>query len=162
MSNRKLLAWAILILPWFTVPFIGKRAFIRFLPATTFVDLILSLFSVIAGKKKLWKVNNPLFPFSSLDFSFILGLFFVTTVWMFKLTYGNFLKFMALNIGADYIFVFHIMKYFKKVKFFILKKMTYPQFFYTSITLAAIMYGLQHKVEHVITEAKKSINKEPI
>jgi hypothetical protein len=157
MSRRKLVAWAILILPWLSTPLIGKRALTRFLPATTFVNLILSLFSVIADKKKLWKVNNPLFPFSSLDFSFILGLFFVTTVWMFKLAYGNFVKYMALNIGADYFFVFHIMKYFKKIKLFELKRMTNSQFFFTSISLAAIMYGLQFIVERVITESKDSL-----
>ncbi|MDC3415211.1 hypothetical protein NC797_09315 [Aquibacillus sp. 3ASR75-11] len=156
MSVRKILAWGILVLPWITVPLIGKKSFIRFLPATTFVDLILSLFSVVADKRKLWKVKNPLFPYSSLDFSFICGLFFVTTLWMFRLAYGNFLKYMFLNIVADYFFVFHVMKFFKKVQFFELKRMTYFQFFCTSVSLAAITYGLQYKIERIITEVENN------
>lgn len=65
-DKRKLLALSTLIVPWLTVPFIGKTSFIRFLPAATFANLILSLCSVVADRKKLWKLKNPIFPYTAL------------------------------------------------------------------------------------------------
>ncbi|MDR6998977.1 hypothetical protein J2Y67_001409 [Neobacillus niacini] len=78
LDKRKLLSLCILIVPWLTVPLIGKKSFVRFLPATTFVNYIISLFSVVADRKKLWKVKNPIFKYSAVDYSYLLGLFFIT------------------------------------------------------------------------------------
>ncbi|MGI8386426.1 hypothetical protein [Robertmurraya sp. P23] len=40
LNKRKLLSLCILIVPWLTVPLLEKKSFIRFLPATTFVNLL--------------------------------------------------------------------------------------------------------------------------
>ncbi|WHY69491.1 hypothetical protein [Neobacillus sp. SuZ13] len=97
MVNKKTFALAMLIIPWITVPFMEKKSFFRFLPVASFVNLIISVLSVIANKKKWWETKNPLSP-GFVDFTYILGPFFITTLWVFKLTYGNFLKYLITNI----------------------------------------------------------------
>lgn len=69
-------------------------------------------------KKKLWKIKNPLFPHSPIDFSYQLGLFFVTTIWVFKLTFGNFKKYLLLNVVIHYLLSYPILKALTKFGLF--------------------------------------------
>ncbi|UYZ19975.1 hypothetical protein [Mesobacillus jeotgali] len=123
MLARKRLSFLTLVLPWLTVPFIRKNTFIRFLPTATFIGYIFALFSEVAKKNKLWKVRNGLFKDYTLDVSYLYGLYLITTIWIFKLTFRNFLKYLVTNIVADYFFSFHIIKIFEKVGTFEFKKM---------------------------------------
>ncbi len=127
----------------------------RFLPATTFVNLIIALFSVVADRKRFWKIKNPIFPYTAVDYSYLLGLFFVTTIWVFKLTYGNFKKYLALNIVLDYLLSFPIAKFFTKVGVFEFKKLRPIHFFSFSVFLAIIIYWYQYLIEKVIIEQKE-------
>jgi hypothetical protein len=63
----------------------------------------LSIFSVIANKKKWWVTKRPLFLGIPVDYTVILGPFFVGTLWVFKQTYGNFPKYLLTNILLNYI-----------------------------------------------------------
>jgi hypothetical protein len=156
INKKKVLSLFILIGPWLTIPLIGKSPFIRFLPATTFVNLFISLFSVIADRKKFWKVKNPIFRYTAVDFSYLLGLFFITTIWAFKLTYGNFKKYLTLNVIIDYLLSFPIVKFFTKVGIFEFKKMRPFHFFCFSVILAIIIYWYQWIVEQAILKQKES------
>ncbi|WP_053437458.1 hypothetical protein [Sporosarcina globispora] len=78
--NRKItFSLAMVLFPWLTVPFMGKSSFFRFLPVACFTNLFISLLSVIANKKNWWVNKNPLSP-GLVDFSYILGPFFVATL----------------------------------------------------------------------------------
>jgi hypothetical protein len=61
MINKKALSFSTLLFPWLTTPLIGKKSFIRFLPAATFIGYTYSILSEIADKRKWWKVRNGLF-----------------------------------------------------------------------------------------------------
>jgi hypothetical protein len=43
-----------IILPWFTVPLLGKNSFKRFLPAGLFISLVVRIVNFIAKKRKWW------------------------------------------------------------------------------------------------------------
>ncbi|WP_335871997.1 hypothetical protein [Bacillus sp. 2205SS5-2] len=150
MNSKKLLSLSILLIPWFTVPLIGRKTFTRYLPATTFVNLIISLVSVIAEKKKLWRVKNPIFAYTAVDFSFLLGLYFITTIWVFKLSYGNFKLYLVLNVLLDYILSFPLVRFFTKVGVFEFKKMRPKHFFTFSVFLAILIYWYQNIIENTI------------
>ncbi len=109
----------------------------------------------MADKKKLWKVKNGLFRGYVLDVSYLYGLFFIVTIWFFKLTYGNFIKYLVTNIIGDYIFTFHIVKFFTKVGTFEFKKMRPNHFFIISVFLAVVIYFYQRMIERVIFIEKK-------
>lgn len=146
-QNKKMaFSLATLILPWLTVPFMGKRNFFRFLPVASFVNLLLSVFSLICYRKKWWKTNNPLSP-GPIDFTYILGPYFVATLWIFRLTYGKFLKYLTTNAVLDLINAFpmpYIGKKFGIVKFI---KMKHTTWYFINVFLAIIIYGFQYVVE---------------
>jgi hypothetical protein len=150
INKRKALSFSTLVIPWLTTPLIGKNSFVRFLPVATFIGYIFSLLGEIADRRKWWKVKNALFPNYRLDFSYLLGLFFITTIWVFRLTYGSFIKYLTLNIVLDYLLSFHIAKFFTKVGVFEFKKMRPKHFFILSVSTAIIIYLYQSLVERVI------------
>ncbi|MFJ8257400.1 hypothetical protein ACIQ4Z_08905 [Peribacillus asahii] len=151
MVNKKTFALAMLIVPWLTVPFMGKKSFFRFLPVASFVNLLISVLSVIANKKKWWVTKNPLSP-GFVDFTYILGPFFVTTLWVFKLTYGNFLKYLITNMVIDVICAYPFARIWENVGIFKFKKLNHTIWYFICVSLAIIIYGYQYIVE-------KSINK---
>ncbi|MEH7098072.1 hypothetical protein [Neobacillus vireti] len=153
LDSRKFLSTCTLVVPWLTVPLIGKNTFFRFLPVATFVGYIFSFLSETADNKKWWKVKNALFPNYRLDVSYLLGLFLITTIWVFKLTFGNFLKYITTNIIIDWLLSFPIIKFFTKVGVFEFKKMRPKHFFILSVSLAIIIYFYQVLVEKVIKRA---------
>ncbi|WP_394138660.1 hypothetical protein [Cytobacillus oceanisediminis] len=155
MDKRKAVSFITLVVPWLTVPLLGKKSFVRFLPAATFIGYFFSILSEIAADRKWWKVKNALFPRYRQDFSYLLGLFFIVTLWVYKLTYKSFFKYLLLNAVIDYIFIFYIVKYFTKVRVFEFRKMRPKHFYFLSITMAAIIYFYQKIVERVIVQEVK-------
>ncbi|WP_062050778.1 hypothetical protein [Bacillus sp. JCM 19034] len=85
MDKDKVTALSMLILPWLSVPFVGKKAFFRYFPAASLANLIMIVLSVISDKRRWWKNKNPLTPNIPIDFTYILGAHFVTTLWYLSL-----------------------------------------------------------------------------
>jgi hypothetical protein len=152
INKRKTLSFCTLVIPWLTIPLIGKNTFIRFMPVATFVGYFFGFLSETADNNKWWKVKNPLFPNNRLDVSYLLGLFFITTIWVFKLTFGNFFKYLVTNIIIDLIFSFPLVKFFTKVGVFEFKKMRPKHFFILSVSMAIIIYIYQLLVERAISK----------
>ncbi|MDR4949799.1 hypothetical protein [Neobacillus cucumis] len=155
INKRKALSFCTLFIPWLTIPLIGKNTFIRFMPVATFVGYIFGFLSETADNKKWWKVKNGLFPNYRLDVSYLLGLYLITTIWVFKLTFGNFFKYLTLNIIIDAIFSFSIVKFFTKVGVFEFRKMRPKHFYILSVSMAIIIYWYQLIVERVISKEAK-------
>jgi hypothetical protein len=151
MDKKKLFSLAMLIIPWLTVPFMGKKSFFRFLPVASFTNLFISVFSLIANKKKWWVNKNPLSP-GPIDFTYILGPYFVAALWIFKLTYGNFPKYLITNIVLDSIASYPFAEISEKIGVFKFKKLNHTIWYFICVSLAIIIYGYQNIVE-------KSINK---
>ncbi|MFC4619556.1 hypothetical protein ACFO4N_12615 [Camelliibacillus cellulosilyticus] len=152
--KKVIFSLAILILPWLTVPFMGKRSFLRFLPVASFVNLFLSVFSLICNQKKWWKTNNPISP-GSIDFTYILGPYFVATLWIFKFAYGKFPKYLITNMVLDLVNAFplpYIGDKFGIVKFI---KMKHTVWYLINVSLAVLIYGFQYGVERSIRLSNK-------
>jgi len=160
--NKKMVfSLATLILPWLTVPFMGKRSFLRFLPVASFVNLLLSVFSLICYRKKWWRTNNPLSP-GPIDFTYILGPYYVATLWIFKLTYGNFAKYLTTNMVLDLINAFPLPKIGKKFGIVKFIKMKHTTWYFICVFLSIVIYGFQYTVEHSIKQASSNKNKDEI
>lgn len=150
---------SILIIPWLTVPFIGKRNFFRFLPVASFTNLIISVFSLFCYKKKWWITKNPLSP-GAIDFTYILGPYFVATLWIFKLTYGNFPKYLITNIILDLFNAFPLPYIGKKIGIVKFIKMKHTTWYFICVFLSIIIYGYQLVVEKSIRKAASFKNTE--
>ncbi|MDN3020165.1 hypothetical protein PH210_28895 [Paenibacillus sp. BSR1-1] len=153
-NKKKAFSLAMLIIPWLTVPFMGKNSFFRFLPVASFTNLFISVFSLIANKKKWWITRNPLSP-GFVDFTYILGPYFVATLWIFKLTYGNFPKYLITNIVLNIIDAFPFAFIWEEVGIFKFKKMKHITWYFVCVFLAILIYGYQYIVEKTIRQTNR-------
>ena len=158
-NKKKTFSLAMIIIPWLTVPFMGKKSFLRFLPVASFINLFLSLFSLTANKKKWWVNKNPLSP-GSVDFSYILGPYYVATLWIFKLTYGNFPKYLITNMMLDLVNAFPLGSIWEKVGIFKFQKMKHVTWYFICVGLSVFIYGFQYLVEQSIKETSSSQRKQ--
>ncbi|MGG0383203.1 hypothetical protein ABEY69_09240 [Priestia filamentosa] len=154
-SRKKTFSLAMIIIPWLTVPFMGKKAFFRFLPVASFINLFLSLLSLKANKRRWWMNKNPLSP-GSVDFSYILGPYYVATLWIFKLTYGNFPKYLLINMILDFINAFPFASIWEKVGIFKFQKMKHLTWYFICVCLAVLIYGYQYLVERAIRQTNNA------
>ncbi len=152
MNRKKVYAWSMLVLPWLSAPFLGRQTFIRFLPSAIFANLNMIILSIIANKKKWWINKNTLTPKTPVDFSYILGVHFMTTLWVFKLTFGSFPLYLITNIVIDIINAFPFAGMWEKLGFFKFKRMSPTEYCGLTIFLAIILYIYQFRLEKVINK----------
>lgn len=148
-NKKKTFALCMLIIPWLTVPFMGRNSFFRFLPVACFTNLFISVLSLVANRKKWWVDKNPISP-GPIDFTYILGPFFVATLWIFKLTYGKFPKYLATNMGLDLINAFPFAEIWERLGIFKLKKMNHMIWYFICVVFSVIIYGFQYIIEKSI------------
>ena len=97
MKNQKLFLIALMVVPWLTVPFLGKKAFRRFLPTAIFMATFTKALDFYGEKKKWWKFFKGVPPLDSMNF-FNFGPYLVTSLWMLKMTYGKFPLYLISNL----------------------------------------------------------------
>jgi hypothetical protein len=120
-----------------------------------FTNILWSIISVIANKKKWWKANPFILKNVPIDIPFVAGIYFITTLWVFKLTYGNFKKYFALNAIIDFILSFPIVKFYDKMGAYKLRKMPPTIFYLVVLSLAVIIYAYQYMMEKSIKRFSK-------
>jgi hypothetical protein len=136
-----------ILLAWSTIPFLGVRNVKRFLPASILI-VILEGINVQFGKKYKWWLfyNNPK-SYISGELPFNIGPHLVGSMWILKLTFGNFKRFILLNAVIDFIFAFPNVSLIKKLKVASLDRMNNWQFFIYILYKAPILYWLQYLFE---------------
>ncbi|MED3574189.1 hypothetical protein [Cytobacillus praedii] len=149
MRYSKLLLILMMILSWITIPFVGKASIKRFLPAALFMAFIVRVVNFIAKKRKWWWWYEKIHHSVSGSFPFVWGSFFVGSLWVLKFTYGNFMKFMGLNLAVDSIFTYVIEPYLQKFGIASLVRMKKIQLMYVFTVLAFLLYGFQLVKEKV-------------
>jgi hypothetical protein len=121
----------------------------------TFSSLVIAFISELSKSFTWWKVRKPLFPKLSSDISFIFGPFFIANFWVFKLTYGNFKKYLLINVLFDYLFAYPLTSLAEKLKVYKMVNMTSFQLFVISIATALINYLYQYFIEDVLRQRRQ-------
>ena len=158
MKGKRMLL-ALLLVPWLSLFKIDKVTFKRYLPVLTFSSLVIALLSELSNRYTWWKVRKPIFPKFSSDISFIFGPFFITNLWVFKLTYGNFKNYLLVNVLFDYLFAYPLTTLAEKLKVYRMVNMTRFQLFALSIATSIINYLYQLFIEDVL-KTKDEIKKQ--
>lgn len=148
-KEMKLFSIVMIIIPWLSVLLMDKRSFLRYLPVASFVNLFISVFSVVSNKRRWWVNKNPFSP-GNVDFSYILGPYFVATLWIFKFTYGNFPKYLITNVILNTFNAFPMAAMWEKVGAFKFKKINHVGWYLICIILSIIIYVYQYFVEKSI------------
>ncbi|GAA0328115.1 hypothetical protein GCM10008967_18240 [Bacillus carboniphilus] len=148
-KRHKLFNLFIILGPWSTLLFIGRRSFKRYSFAGIFI-VIFEIFNHLYGhKKKWWKFYDLRKSFVRDELPFSVGPYMPLSMWLLKFSYGNFKKFLLLNVIADGVFAFVGMDIFKKMKIIRLNRLNRLQFFLYIHYKAYLLYGAQYLYERI-------------
>ncbi|KHD86104.1 hypothetical protein G4D61_15445 [Bacillus ginsengihumi] len=152
MKSSKIVLIAIFILSWLTLPLLGKQAFKKYVTAATFMCGLTKVLDVYGEKKKWWRFYKGIPPLDSFDI-FNLGPYFITSLWMLKLTYGKLRIFLISNTLLHIVFIFGGLKYMKRFKILSLVKLTKVQYLVIDFIRAVILYAFQYNKEKLKTSS---------
>jgi hypothetical protein len=159
MDNKKKLLLFIMLLPWLTVPFLGKQAIKRFSFTSLFISLLFGAQSVYAHKKGWWRVYPKLFPNVIGETPFIIGPFFVGAIWILKYTYGKFLRYTFINLGVDFFHLYVFVTWLNKMGIASLIRLKNNQALLLFSANATVMYGFQWLIDKKVNPKPKSFIK---
>lgn len=132
-----------LLTSWTSVFMLPNKSIKRFLPVTTFCTLILATVNFIGAHYHFFEAKGNSKSKIINILSLILGFFSVGTFWTFKLTYGNFPRYLLMNLVQNVLFAFPIITFLEKTQYLIYKKFNRYHHLALSMTMALILYAYQ-------------------
>jgi hypothetical protein len=138
----------LIVVPWLSLLFIGKHNLKRFSLAGIVIVLVEIINHKIGQKRKWWIFYDKRKSFLKNELPFSIGPYMPLSMWLLKFSYGNFKKFVLLNVIADGLFAFPIITFIKKMKILRLNKLNNFQFFLYIHYKAYILYGVQYWYEN--------------
>lgn len=158
MKNPKLFYLLLLILPWLTVPLLGRKSFMKYLPAAIFMSTFTKAIDLFGEKKKWWRFYKGIPPLDSMNF-FNFGPYVVTSLWSLKMTYGKFPIYIISNAILHICFIYlGGIKLVDRYKIFTLRKLTKLQYLAIDLIRALLLYSFQYII-NLSCSAKKPSNK---
>lgn len=142
MKHAKLFYLGILILPWLSVPFLGKKALKKHLPAAIFISVFTKILDTFGEKKRWWRFYKGIPPLDSMNF-FNFGPYIVTSLWILKMTYGKFFLYLISNNILHFFFNLIGLKLVDYFKIFTLVRLTKIKYFFINLMRALLLYGFQ-------------------
>ncbi|MEH6956034.1 hypothetical protein [Neobacillus drentensis] len=143
MRKNKMILLVILILPWLSMPFLGKRTIKRLYPGALFMFVWVGVESILAKKRVWWRIYEKLSPKIIGELPFMLGPFFVGSLWILKFTVGNFIRYLFLNLIFDTLFAYPGMFILKRLGIASLIRLRPYQMVLLFMGKSVIMYGVQ-------------------
>lgn len=137
----------IIVIPWLSLILLGKRNIKRYSVAGIFIVVFEIINHMYGKKKKWWAFYSKPRNFLKDELPFSIGPYAPLSMWLLKLSFGNFKLFVLLNVIFDALFTWPIMSILKKIKIIRLNKLNKPQFFLYIHYKAYLLYGLQFLVE---------------
>jgi len=144
-----------MIIPWFSLPFLGKKSLKRFFPATLFIALVVTIEDVVAKKRKWWWWYENIHPKLSGIVPFVWGPFIVGSLWILKCTYGKFTKYIILNLIVDSFFTYFLTEWLKKLGIASLVRLKKYQLSLLFLLKSLLLYGFQFFKEKSINQRIK-------
>jgi len=143
MSNQ-LILWLMLIVPWLTLFFLKKEGIKRYISVTIFTALLVTIVSEMAYTYKWTEIMVKIVPWGHItNVSLAYGSFFITTIWVFYLTFEKFWLYLVTNIVIDGLGAFLITYILELRKISQLVNLSKLSLFLIMVTLSLIAYGFQ-------------------
>jgi hypothetical protein len=144
MKNSRFLLLLMMIIPWFSLPFLGKKTIKRFLPAAIFTSFIVKLENIIAFRRRWWGFYTQVHPKVKGDMSFILGPYLFTTFWIMRWTYGKFFLYLVVNTIMHFIFAYPVVNMLKRFGIVSFVRINPLQYVSILFSRALLLYGFQY------------------
>jgi hypothetical protein len=146
----------IIVFPWLSLLLLGKRNSKRFFPAAFGTVIYEIIHQMIGNKRKYWIFYDKRSSFLSNELPFSIGPYVPLSMWILKMSYGNFKKFLLLNVISDGFFAVPLIQFLKKTKIANLHQLNAFQFFLYLFHKAFLLYGLQYLAENKIIFSKQN------
>jgi hypothetical protein len=137
---------ALLLVPWLTVPFLGKQNFKKYLPAALFSCFFTKVLDMTGQRRKWWRYYKGIGPIDSMNF-FNFGPYLVISMWFLRMTYGKFPLYLILNTISHVVYIFIAEKPLKRYKIGRLVKMKLPTYFGLLSLRGLVLYGFQMLID---------------
>ncbi|MCI1576482.1 MAG: hypothetical protein LKH78_12420 [Weizmannia coagulans] len=98
---------------------------------------------LLGHMRKWWKFYEKKVSFLKGELPFSMGPFMPLSMWILKNSYGNFKKFILLNMVADGFFAFPFIELLKRLRIVTLHRLSHIQFFVYLHYKAYLLYGVQ-------------------
>lgn len=141
--NTRLFVFLLAILPWLSVPLLGKKTIKKFLPGTLFMALYVTFEGMVAERRKWWWFPFTVKPNVLAELPLILGPFFVGSFWILKYTYGKFNLYLFANVIVDSVFTYFGLEILKKYGYSTLVRINKFQLSIIFLIKSLVMYGFQ-------------------
>ncbi|WP_066059709.1 hypothetical protein [Robertmurraya korlensis] len=138
---------SIIAIPWLSLLFIGKKSFKRYSFAGLFIVGFEIINHIYGHRRNWWKFYDGYKSFFKDELPFSIGPYMPLSMWLLKHSYGNFKKFLLLNVIADGLFAFVVMDVLKKCKIISLNGLNRTQFFFYIHFKAYLLYAVQYLTE---------------
>lgn len=151
MASRKhrIFNLSIIVIPWLSLLFMGKRSVKRYSVSGVFIVIFEIINHLYGHKRKWWKFYDKPKSFIRDELPFSVGPYMPMSMWLLKFSYGNFKKYLLLNVIADGLFAFLFMDVLKKLKIIRLNRLNRTQFFFYIHYKAYLLYGVQYLNEKI-------------
>ena len=149
MRHSRFLLILMMVLPWFSIPLLGRATIKRFLPATILIACVVKINNITAKKRNWWKFYNSIHPKIPGDIPFILGPYFILSIWILKLTYGKLTLFIITNAIGHILFAFPGMKLLNELGIVSYIKMKPIQLTLLLTIRGFLLYGFQFVIEKI-------------
>jgi hypothetical protein len=153
MKNSKLFYLKLLILPWLSIPLLGRNSLKKYLPTAIFICVFTIAIDLYGKRKKWWRFYKGIPPITSMSF-YNWGIYFVTSLWMLKTTYGKFKLYLIFNTTLHILFTLFGLKYVKRYKIFSLVNLEKFSYFLLLFIRGVILYSFQWLVDFAATNNK--------
>jgi hypothetical protein len=147
--RHKLFNLLIIVIPWLSLLFIGKRSLKRYSFSGVFIVIFEIINHLYGHRRNWWKFYDKRKSFIKDELPFSVGPYMPFSMWLLKFSYGNFKKFVLLNVIADGLFAFLFIDILKKLKIIRLNGLTHLQFFIYLHYKAYLLYGVQYLFERI-------------
>jgi hypothetical protein len=158
MKNNKMFLAGMLILPWLSLPLLGKKTVKRFLPSSLFICFFVLAESFLSRKRVWWWFYKKLHPKLIGEIPLIWGPFFIGSLWIMKVTYGKLFTYLASNFIVDTFFVYKVTGWFKQNGYASLVRLKKYQLSLIFLLKSVLMYVFQYVFEKVMGLEKKYEN----
>lgn len=103
---KQAILWSFLIIPWLSLIFLDRRSIRRYMPVALFVTVVNTLIYQAAHHYNWWR-EAGLFKWDYIaNVPWVYSAYLVTTIWVFRFTYGRFWRYLIVNLVVDGAYIY--------------------------------------------------------
>lgn len=103
---NQLILWSVLVIPLLSLFFVGQSHLRRYMPVALFATIVVTLIYQAAYHYNWWR-ESGLFGWDYVaNVPWVYSAYLVATLWIFRFTYGNFLRYFIVNLILDGLYIY--------------------------------------------------------